>query len=113
MNREQFRNYKEFFAGEIEVTHGTMGISGVSLAGPLDLYQFQVDTFSTQETNSSLLFTAASVDVKRRAISGAGTSEFTLVGRRLRLTSGQHLYVSRPDGDTHTLFWTLIYKPIS
>jgi hypothetical protein len=109
MHREQFRKYLDFFGGEIEITAGTVSTE-MSLPGPIDVYQLQFDTVSTELTATSLRVTIDGAVVKNRSLPAqAGTAEVSFVGRRIRATN--QVFIDRVDGDNHAVYWSLIYRP--
>jgi hypothetical protein len=109
-NREQTRDIKDFFGGNVEASWGCNNTTATLVVGPIDLLQIQFDTVSTEAEETSLEIAIDGSTVKRRAISGAGTAEFTFLGHRKRVDS--QVVLTRPDGDTHGIFYTVIYRPI-
>lgn len=113
MHREQFREYQDLFLGNLVALHVTCNTDLTAIAGPIDLYQVQIDTTqSASGINTSLEFadgTSASV-FKWSSLTGIGTREVTFMGRPYRITN--NLYLTRPETDTHTIHLTILYRPV-
>jgi hypothetical protein len=110
-NREQTREIKDFFGGNVELSHGTLSTTATVVSGEADLLQIQIDTTHTETSASSIQVDIDGTTVKRRGMAaGVGTAEITFMGRRKRVTNGVEL--TRPGGDSHTLFYTVVYRPV-
>jgi len=94
------------FLREASVTNFTMD-TGISLPGSIDLLQVQFDTI-TGPTDTSFELVSGGVSIKSGAFTaGAGTREVTWMGRVFNVDD--YLELSRPAGDTHDVFVTLVY----
>jgi hypothetical protein len=110
-NREQTREIKDFFGGNIEISHGTLGTTATVLAGPVDLLQIQIDTTHSETEATSIGVDIDGITIKRRGMAaGVGTAELTWMGRRKRVQNGVEL--TRPGGDSHTVFYSVVYRPV-
>lgn len=102
------KDWIDLFVRDIEVTNFTMDTT-VSLGGPIDAYTIQFDTLASS-TDTSFSVDNGGTIIKRGAYaSGAGTREVLWVGRRFHF--GNYLQIQRPNGDSHTIDVTLIYRP--
>jgi hypothetical protein len=111
MNREQWRDYQDKFLGEMAVLHVTCNTDLTAIAGPIDLFQIQIDT-TQSDTATSLEFADSNTGpvFKRACLSTVGTREVTFLGRPLRVT--ENLYITRPDADVHIVHMSILYRPV-
>ncbi len=106
MPRAQDKALINAFLREASVTNFTMDTT-VSIAGPIDLLQIQFDVL-TGATDTSFEIFNGTQSVKSGAFaSGAGTREVTFMGRVFNIDS--YLELTRPVGDFHDIFVTLVY----
>jgi hypothetical protein len=106
MPRAQDKALVNAFLREASVTNFTMD-SSVSIGGPIELLQIQFDTI-TGPTDTSFEIDNSGQSVKSGAFSaGAGTREVTFMGRIFHIDS--YLEITRPVGDSHDMFVTLVY----
>jgi hypothetical protein len=106
-----WRDYQDKFLSEMTILHVTCNTDLTAIAGPIDLYQIQIDT-TQSDTATSLEFSDSSTGAvfKRACLSTVGTREVTFLGRPVRIT--ENLYVQRPDLDLHIVHLSILYRPV-
>lgn len=109
MSRNDTRNIENFFGGPAVIEHVTGGANATLAVGPIDLLQVQIDT-TLSDVGSSLQLQDGGTVFKRVSLAGIGGRDVSFLGRPYRVTN--HLYLTRPEGDTHLLHFTLIYKQV-
>lgn len=102
-----FKDLTDYFGRALGVTHGTMSTQ-ISLPAAVQLLQIQFDTASGVTNTSVAIARSGTIFKQVRILGGPGTREVSFAGRAFGIPANS-LVMTRPNGDSHTIHWTLVY----
>lgn len=107
--RTQQKDLLDFFGRDVALTHSTNSTTETIVTGPVQFLGIHFDATESLPANSFTFgLELDGTEIKRGVITALGTREVTFMGRFIPVKS--QLVITRPGGDTATLFYTLIYK---